>query len=125
LKFSSLTIDHSFFSFSIAILISIAIYHPGIMRLLLSSIVVFDDYRELIRDLTALTPMQFNYVVMVIHLLAFDFKLALLHRVLFEVDEETDDACQEQCSDGTTSDTRRFQHHARSGSCCVEEEKKG
>jgi hypothetical protein len=113
------------FFFSIAILISIAIYHPGIMRLLLSSIVVFDYNRELIRDLTALTPMQLNYVVMVIHLLAFDFELALLHRVLLEVDEETDDACQEQCSNGTTSDARRFQHHARSGSCCVGEEKKG
>lgn len=48
--------------------------------------------------------------------LTFNFKLALL-AVLLEVDEESDDEDEKHRGDGSASDTRSFEHHARSAGC--------
>lgn len=74
---------------------------------------ILDNNRELIGDLTVFAPMELDNVVMVIHLLTFDFKLALL-AVVFEVYEEGNDASEKHRGDGSTSDARCLKHYARS-----------
>lgn len=55
-----------------------------------SSIVILNNNRKLIGNLTVLASMKFDEIVMVANLLALDFELALL-AVVLEVDKETHD----------------------------------
>lgn len=87
----------------------------------LSSVVILDDDRKLIGDLTVFTSTEFDDVVVVTDFLTFHFELALLLMVL-EVNEESDDACEKQSSNSSASYARSFEHHTRS-SGCVEKNK--
>lgn len=51
-----------------------------------------DDTSDLIGDLATLASTKLDNVVMMIHLLTFDFKLTFF-TVVLEVDKKTDDAC--------------------------------
>lgn len=100
----------------------LAVSHFDASHCCLSSIVIPDDYRELIGKLATVASMELDDVVMVIYLLTLDFKLAFL-AVVLEVDKESDDASKQHRSNGSTSDARCFKHHARSSGCCGKEQK--
>lgn len=74
---------------------------------------ILNNNRKLIGDLTVFASMTLNNVAIVIHLLTFDFKLALF-AVVFEVDEEGDDASEKHRGHSSTSDARCLKHYARS-----------
>lgn len=57
----------------------------------MSSIVILNYYRKLVRDLTVFTSMEFDEVVVVTYFLTLNFKLAPL-TVVLEVDENSYDA---------------------------------
>lgn len=82
----------------------------------MSSVMILDNYSELIRDLAVFTSMKLDDVMMVAYFLTFDFKLALL-ALVFEVDEKSHNACKQQCRHSSTSNTRCFKHNPRSGGC--------
>lgn len=72
----------------------------------MSSIMVFYYNSKLIWNLTTLTSMELDNVVMMIDLLTFDFKFALFCAVMFlEINKKTDDASEKKSGYCSTSDT--------------------
>lgn len=66
---------------------------------------ILNDNRKLIGDLAVFTSMELDEFVVMVHLLTLDFELALL-AVVFEVDEEGDDAGEKHRGNGSAGDAR-------------------